>query len=126
MIDPYQVYEARVCGAGGVVLLAAALEDDSALAELYDLAVELGLDVVLDVGEEEEIERVLELLDPDSFIIRNRKDGGKEADFERTSRCSRRCPRARSCCRTAGSASPSRWPRLNVPASTLRSSAPGC
>ena len=33
MIDPYQVYEARVCGAGGVVLLAAALEDDSALAE---------------------------------------------------------------------------------------------
>ena len=84
VIDPYQVYEARVCGAGGVVLLAAALEDDSALAELYDLAVELGLDVVLDVGEEEEIERVLELLDPDSFIIRNRKDGGKEADFERT------------------------------------------
>jgi len=84
VIDPYQVCEARVCGAGGVVLLAAALEDDSALAELYDLAVELGLDVVLDVGEEEEIERVLELLDPDSFIIRNRKDGGKEADFERT------------------------------------------
>ncbi len=84
VIDPYQVYEARVCGAGGVVLLAAALEADSALAELYDLAVELGLDVVLDVGEEEEIERVLELLDPDSFIIRNRKDGGKEADFERT------------------------------------------
>jgi len=84
VVDPYQLYEARVCGAGGVVLVAAALEDDRALTELYDLAVDLGLDVVLDVGEEEEIERVLELLDPDSFIIRNRKDGGKEADFERT------------------------------------------
>ena len=84
VVDPYQLYEARVCGAGGVVLVAAAMEEDSALADLYDLAVELGLDVVLDVGEEEEIERVLELLDPDSFIIRNRKDGGKEADFERT------------------------------------------
>ena len=66
------------------MLLAAAFEDDSALADLYDLAVELGLDVVVEVGEEEEIERVLELLDPDTFIIRNRKDGGKEADFERT------------------------------------------
>lgn len=87
VVDPYQLFEARVCGAGGVVLVAAAFDeddDDSALTDLYDLAVELGLDVVLDVGEEEEIERVLELLDPDSFIIRNRKDGGKEADFERT------------------------------------------
>jgi indole-3-glycerol phosphate synthase len=86
VVDPYQLYEARLCGAGGVVLVAAAFdeESDGPLADLYDLAVELGLDVVLDVGEEEEIERVLELLDPDSFIIRNRKDGGKEADFERT------------------------------------------
>jgi indole-3-glycerol phosphate synthase len=87
VVDPYQLFEARVCGAGGVVLVAAAFDeddDDSALAELYDLAVELGLDVVLDVGHEDEIERVMELLDPDSFIIRNRKDGGKEADFERT------------------------------------------
>ena len=87
VVDPYQLYEARACGAGGVVLVAAAFDEDdedSALTDLYDLAVELGLDVVLDVGEEEEIERVMELLDPDSFIIRNRKDGGKEADFERT------------------------------------------
>jgi indole-3-glycerol phosphate synthase len=85
VVDPYQVYEARECGAGGVVLAAAAFEEnDSALADMYDLAVELGLDVVVDVDDEDEIERMMELLDPDSFIIRNRKDGGKEADFERT------------------------------------------
>jgi indole-3-glycerol phosphate synthase len=86
IVDAYQLYESRADGADGVVLMAAAFEDaDDELADLYALASELGLDVIVDVGEEEAIEHTLELLDPDSFLIRNRGDlGAGDADFERT------------------------------------------
>jgi hypothetical protein len=84
VIDPYQLYEARVMGVDGVILVAAAFEDeDAGLEELYDVAAEIGLDVVLEVAEEEEIEHVLDLLDPDSFLIRN-TDDNEHVDFERT------------------------------------------
>ncbi|MGZ4481935.1 MAG: hypothetical protein ACXVY5_06985, partial [Gaiellales bacterium] len=55
------------------------------LAELHDVALSLGLDVVLEVDDEEEIDRLLDLLDPDSFLIRNRGPEGA-VDFERTFR----------------------------------------
>jgi len=86
VVDRYQLYESRAGGADGVVLVAAAFEDaDGALADLHDLAVDLGLDVIVQVAEEEEIEHTLELLDPDSFLVRNRSDhGAGDADFERT------------------------------------------
>ena len=45
IIDPYQVYEAKVIGADAVLLIAAII-DDSRFKELYDLAYSLGLDVV--------------------------------------------------------------------------------
>jgi hypothetical protein len=86
VVDPYQLYECRACGGDGAILIAAAFEDENdELISLHDLAVELGLDVILEVAGEEEIERTLELLDPDSFLIRNRgADGEGEVDFERT------------------------------------------
>ncbi len=86
IVDPYQLYEARLAGAGGVVLVAAAFEDDDdRCANLYGLAVSIGLDVIVEVAEEEEIERTLDLLDPDSFLIRNRDaEGAGEIDLERT------------------------------------------
>jgi indole-3-glycerol phosphate synthase len=86
IVDVYQLYESRAGGADGVVLMAAAFEDaDRSLVDLHDLAVDLGLDVIVEVAEEEEIEHTLELLDPDSFLIRNRGGHGTgDADFERT------------------------------------------
>jgi indole-3-glycerol phosphate synthase len=86
VVDPYQLYEARLAGAGGVVLIAAAFDDaDDQLAELNAVATSIGLDVILEVAEEEEIERVLEVHDPDSFLIRNRdSESGGPVDFERT------------------------------------------
>ncbi|HEY0388528.1 MAG TPA: hypothetical protein VGC71_08810 [Gaiellales bacterium] len=87
VVDGYQLYESRLAGAGGVVLIAAAFRDEDErehLSELYGLAGSIGLDVIVEVADEEEIEDVLELLDPDSFLVRNRSEDGEAADFERT------------------------------------------
>jgi indole-3-glycerol phosphate synthase len=60
IIDPYQVYEARVMGADCILLIVAALGDAS-LVELYILAHELGMDVLVEVHEGAELERALAL-----------------------------------------------------------------
>jgi indole-3-glycerol phosphate synthase len=86
IVDPYQLYECRLAGAGGVVLIAAAFDDDDGrLEELYGVASSVDLDVIVEVADEDEIEWVLELLDPDSFLVRNRdSEGSGVVDFERT------------------------------------------
>lgn len=63
IIDPYQVYEARVFGADAILLIAAAL-DDGTLAELAGLAAELQMDVLLEVHDEAELERALAVPTP--------------------------------------------------------------
>lgn len=59
-IDPYQVWEARAIGADCILLIVAALEDDT-LAELYATANEAGLDTLVEVHTGEELERALKL-----------------------------------------------------------------
>lgn len=56
-IDPYQVYEARVMGADCILLIVAAL-GDAQLNELAGLAQHLDLDVLVEVHDREELERV--------------------------------------------------------------------
>jgi indole-3-glycerol phosphate synthase len=58
MIDPYQVYEARVIGADCILLIVACL-DDHQLRELNDLAHQLGMDVLIEVHDEVELARAL-------------------------------------------------------------------
>lgn len=60
IIDDYQVYEARAIGADCVLLIAAALEQEK-MKSLNDLALELGLDVLVEVHNGDELERALEL-----------------------------------------------------------------
>jgi len=63
IIDPWQVYQARVMGADCILLIVAAL-GDAQLLELTLLARELGMDVLVEVHDHEEMERALQLPTP--------------------------------------------------------------
>ncbi len=60
IIDPYQVYEARVLGADCILLIVSAL-DDLQLAELSALALQLGMDVLVEVHDIDELERAIQV-----------------------------------------------------------------
>jgi indole-3-glycerol phosphate synthase len=59
IVDPYQVYEARMIGADCILLIVAALED-ATMVELANLAGELGMDVLVEVHDIDELERALQ------------------------------------------------------------------
>ena len=71
MIDPYQIIEARALNADCVLLIAACLSDTQ-LQELAATASEQGLDVLAEVHNAEELERVLNVLDTPLIGINNR------------------------------------------------------
>jgi len=63
IIDAWQVHEARVLGADCILLIVAAL-DDAHLAELTTLAMDLGMDVLVEVHDIDELERALQVPAP--------------------------------------------------------------
>lgn len=64
LLDPYQLYEARAYGADAVLLIAAAMTADR-LHELAAEAAEIGLETIVEVHDEEELEG----LRPDRFTL---------------------------------------------------------
>jgi indole-3-glycerol phosphate synthase len=63
IVDPYQVFEARAMGADAILLIAACL-DDAQMADLEATAYALGLDVLVEVHDGEELDRALKLKTP--------------------------------------------------------------
>lgn len=82
IIDPWQVYEARLAGADAVLLIVAAL-GDALLGDLAGLANELGMDVLVEVHDAMELERALALPVP-LIGINNRNLRNFETRLETT------------------------------------------
>src|SRR5690606_5469470 len=70
-VDPYQVYDARVLVAGCFVLIGAAL-GQAAPVGLLDTALELGMEVLVEVHEGDGLERALQLATP--LVVINSRD----------------------------------------------------
>lgn len=70
LFDPYQVVEARAMGADAILIIMAAV-DDALAADLEAAAVDLGLDVLIEVHDEAELERAL-LLKSELIGVNNR------------------------------------------------------
>ncbi len=88
--DPYQIYEARAAGADAILLIAACLE----LGELRDFhaqAEELGLDVLLEVHDEREMEIALKT-DCTLIGVNNRDLRSFVTDLDTTCRLARMLP----------------------------------
>lgn len=72
VFDPYQVYESYVLGADCILLIVAALSQ-SQMEELHSIAVGLGIDVLIEVHNEAELDRAL--------LIENRMIGINNRDL---------------------------------------------
>lgn len=90
IIDEFQIYEARAYGADALLLIAAIL-DKTQIVEYQHLALELGLDSLLEVHTESEIEKAL---DSDAQIIgiNNRDLSTFKTDIDTTRRLIRLIP----------------------------------
>jgi indole-3-glycerol phosphate synthase len=71
MVDPWQCLEARAIGADAILIIVAALED-SAMAEIEAAAREHGMDVLVEVHDEAELERAARVLKSRLIGVNNR------------------------------------------------------
>lgn len=92
VLDVYQVYQARVYGADAVLLIVAILETEE-LAELLALARELGMEALVEVHCEEELNRVLPL-GPSIIGVNNRDLQDFSVDLATTLRLQPHMPRS--------------------------------
>jgi indole-3-glycerol phosphate synthase len=92
IFDAYQVYQARAYGADAVLLIAAILRAEE-LAELLGLARELGMEALVEVHCEEELDRVLPL-GPSIIGVNNRDLQDFSVDLATTLRLRPHIPRS--------------------------------
>lgn len=85
MVDPWQCAEARAMGADAILIIVAALED-AAMAEIEVAAREQGMDVLVEVHDEAEMERALKHLGSKLVGVNNRNLKTFEVDLGTTER----------------------------------------
>ena len=90
VIDEYQLFQARLCGASAVLLIAADLKLDECRTLLHT-AHELGLEVLLEMHSEQELEYAA--LEPDMCGINNRNLGSFVTDVENSFRLAELLPK---------------------------------
>jgi indole-3-glycerol phosphate synthase len=86
IIDETQIYEARANGADAILLIAAALPDESHFADLHACALSLGLAALVEVHDEAETERALRIPNICLIGINNRNLATFEVTLETTER----------------------------------------
>ncbi len=91
VFDPYQVYEARAAGADAILLIAAMLSDED-LRSLYRLTRALGMAALVEVHDQVELARSLEI-EPRLVGVNNRDLRTFEVDLETTARLRPLVPR---------------------------------
>jgi indole-3-glycerol phosphate synthase len=91
MVDPWQVAESRGIGADAILIIVAAL-DDGAMAEIEAAAIELGMDVLVEVHDADELERALRL-ESRLIGVNNRNLKTFEVDLQKTYELVRHAPK---------------------------------
>jgi len=93
MVDVWQVAESRALGADAVLIIVAAL-DDSRMADIESAALGYGMDVLIEVHDEAELDRALKLSSR-LIGINNRDLRSFDIDLATTERLSRLIPEGR-------------------------------
>ena len=91
MVDPWQCAEARAMGADAILIIVAAL-DDGAMAEIEDAALLEGMDVLIEVHDETEMERALRCLKSKLIGVNNRNLKTFEVNLANTERLAAMVP----------------------------------
>jgi indole-3-glycerol phosphate synthase len=104
IVDPYQLYEACAAGADAVLLIVAALEQRE-LAALHELARALGLDVLVEVHDRQELARATEL-GAGLIGVNNRDLRDFSVDVRRTSQLMDKMPPGATVVSESGIAAP--------------------
>jgi indole-3-glycerol phosphate synthase len=115
MLEPWQIVESRVIGADCVLLIMACL-DDAQAGELAAVAVEHGMDVLVEVHDEAELDRALRLSGTPLLGINNRDLKRLRVDLATFERLAPRVPADRLLVAESG---------LHTPADLARMAAAG-